>query len=285
MRSFPYLLLSARKLLLRRALRCPSCGCGESSAIDRKYLVTTLRRCSNCRLLFRSPTTCPQENEALYQEQYQQGFTTEMPLAAALRKLLETGFRGSEKDYGKYIEVLAALRVARGSRVFDYGCSWGYGSWQLAQAGYKVDSFDISKPRANYAAANLGVNIVPPESCGVSAYDVFFSAHVIEHVPRVSDMLELGLRVLGPRGLFVAFTPNGGAAYRQRNPGAFHLSWGLVHPQLIDWEYLQGPSVGVPVVADSVPYSLEELARVSWTGKVRLKLNGAELLFVLRREP
>src|SRR5687768_14606475 len=96
--------------------------------VDRKYLVTTLRRCRRCQLLFRAPTSTHEEQEAFYQEEYQQGFTTDLPDERTLSAYLTSEFRGGEKDYTAYLRVLDALGVLPGQRLFDFGCSWGYGS-------------------------------------------------------------------------------------------------------------------------------------------------------------
>lgn len=249
---------SALKGLLRRGLSCPSCGASGGAALDRKWGVTAMRRCSGCGLLFRTPTTSAAENAAFYQEDYEQGFTTDMPPEQELAKLLKSQFEGEDKNYSGYVKVLRALAVADGAKLFDYGCSWGYGSWQLRQAGYAVDSYEISQPRARYAASHLGVTRVDPQHAVAGSYDVFFSAHVIEHVPSVSAMIDLGMRLLKPGGLFVAFTPNGSMAFRELKPSDWHLMWGLAHPQLLDVEYVTRAFAGKPLLLSSAPLHLPE---------------------------
>ena len=285
MRSIGYLTASGRKLICRQGLSCPSCGTVKSNIVDRKYLVTFLRRCSNCKLLFRAPTTTERENAKLYAQEYEEAFTTDLPKPEELREMLSRGFRDSERDYTAYVEVLKALGAGPGTTIYDFGCSWGYGSWQLAQAGFQVDSFDICAPRAEYGVKNLGIRLVPPESVRSGSYDIFFSAHVIEHVPSVSRMISFGLKCLRRQGLFVAFTPNACAERRAKDPRSFHSMWGFVHPQLIDWEFLSGPHVPEPVIADSSPYSIRELSSLSWTGRQALKLAGPELLIVMKNAP
>ena len=152
MRSYSYLLLSAKKSLLGQGFACPSCGARDAKVVDRKWLVTSLRRCGSCRLLYRTPTTSEEENERIYQTTYREGFTTDLPSDAELKQLIETEFAASEKNYRPYIDVLEALGAASGSRLFDFGCSWGYGSWQLARHGYQTAAYEISKPRAQFAA-------------------------------------------------------------------------------------------------------------------------------------
>jgi SAM-dependent methyltransferase len=217
-----------------------------------------------------------------YEDDYDQGFTTTVPSAAQLGELLSNGFDGHEKSYRTYLDVLASLSVKHGARIFDYGCSWGYGSYQLRAAGYVVDSFDISKRRATYATEKLDIRIVQPAEQEQASYDVFFSAHVIEHVPSVARLIELGRRLLRPGGLFVAFTPNGSAAFRHVAPRNWHLCWGLVHPQLIDDEYIVAQKLEPSIVASS-PYPLDEFSSLPVHRSYRGSLQGDELLFAFRR--
>lgn len=272
---------SAAKQLRGQGLSCPSCGGLGGAALDRKWGMTAMRRCSECSLLFRTPTTTAEENAQFYQEDYTEGFTTEVPGDAELKRLLETRFAGEEKNYAGYIAVLEALGVKAGARLFDFGCSWGYGSWQLGQAGFAVDAFEISRPRAAFAAERLGVRLVEPLQAEQGSYDVFFSAHVIEHVPSVEAMVQQGLALLRPGGLLVAFTPNGSAAFRQAQPRNWHLMWGLAHPQLIDSEWAMKRFAGKPLLLTSAPlhqpqhgHPLDEITR--WDRSPQAKMLGLE---------
>lgn len=128
-------------------MRCPSCGSTESGLVQRKYFVTELRKCRQCKLLYRYPTDSEEDNSAFYQNSYDEGFTTNLPSEAELKILLLRGFQGHEKDSGTYLEVMRALKVRPGSKVIDFGCSWGYGSWQLQQAGFSVQGYEISRAR------------------------------------------------------------------------------------------------------------------------------------------
>ncbi len=279
MRSSSYLFSSLIKLVTRCGRACPSCGALKSRVMDRKWGVTTLRRCQSCQLLFRSPTTTEAENERIYNMIYREGFTTDIPNDATIARLIATGFRGHEKSYDPYIEVLRALGLGRGLRLMDYGCSWGYGSHQLAAAGFVVEAFEISKERAEFAAARLGVRMTRPEVVASNSYDVFFSAHVIEHVPSVQQMVEVGLRVLKPGGMFVAFTPNGSLARKAVNPARWHSAWGFVHPQLIDDVYLAAQCR--PCLATSAPHPLDRIKNWDRVSTVVDRMEGEELMFAL----
>jgi 2-polyprenyl-3-methyl-5-hydroxy-6-metoxy-1,4-benzoquinol methylase len=249
----------AWKRVVGRGLVCPNCGSTHHEVIDRKYLIAELRRCEACKLLYRAPTDSDQENKAYYQTSYTEGFTTELPDEAALKRLLESSFAGTEKSYADYVRVLSSLGTKRGARVFDYGCSWGYGSWQLAQAGFAVSAFEISRPRASFAREKLGIDctdVLPrAELVGGQAqsFDVFFSAHVLEHVPSPGKVIALAKALVKPGGLFVAFTPNGSAQHRAVNPIGWHTLWGKVHPNLLDECYYCAAFPGGRIHFDSSP--------------------------------
>src|SRR5262245_58625148 len=49
--------------------RCPNCGGTSSRIVDRKFVITQLRRCEACQLLFRTPTDRPESNEAYYENE------------------------------------------------------------------------------------------------------------------------------------------------------------------------------------------------------------------------
>lgn len=248
-----YLLASLGKRLGGGHRNCPSCGAVPAEVLDRKWLVTVFCRCSRCRLLYRIPTSDTRESEAFYQEDYTEGFTTTLPSSMEIQKLVSSGFAGSEKNYAHYIAVLRALGVVPGARIFDYGCSWGYGSHQLAVAGYQADAFEISRPRAAYARSQLGISMPDLETLSTASYDVFFSAHVIEHVPSPATIVQLGMRLLKPGGLFVCFCPNGSITFRQRAPRDWHLMWGQSHPQLVDEVYLKQVFPRQPLLMHSAP--------------------------------
>jgi len=220
----------------RSSYACPNCGC-SGKTVDRKYVITQLRRCQRCKLLYRTPIDPSTLNHHFYQSEYSQGFTTDLPSDAELHSLLARNFLGTEKDYTNYLSVLTSLGLAPGSRVFDFGCSWGYGSHQLQRYGYRVSAYEISRPRSQYAKDRLGIDMVADIAAAKNdlrnQFDCFFSAHVLEHVPRPSDAFGLAWPLLKRGGIFVSFTPNGSAAHRARSKD-WSLLWGEVHPNFID---------------------------------------------------
>lgn len=266
---------------------CPECGNDTSSVVDRKALVTELRRCSRCRLMYRVPTTGPSFDEMFYNKSYSQGFTTDVPDDHALQEMLTSGFKRTVKDYEKYVDALVALGARKGERLFDFGASWGYGSWQLAHFGFAVIASEIAEKRLEFARGKLRLSMVKDPFSETflresrRSFDIFFSCHVLEHVPKPGKIWELAQTLLSPGGLFVAITPNGSQAARQANSNWRKL-WGLVHPNLLDDEFYFTRFRAPGRVVGSLPLDPAALAEWNGTGDLRLPLEGPELLFAAR---
>ncbi len=279
-----YLLLSTKKWILRQGFSCPSCGHNGSVHISPKYLVTSLRRCLRCNLLFRTPTMTSEENDAFYQDEYQEGFTTEMPNPKELVELKRSSFAGSPKDFRDRVRVLEALNITKGARLCDFGCSWGYGSWQFSQNGFRVQAFEISVPRAEFARSQLDVDVASNINDLTGPFDVFFSSHVLEHVPSVQEVLDLAFRLLHPGGYFLAFTPNGSITYRQKNRRSWQLAWGLKHPNHLDDLFYRKAFASRRYHISSSPYSHEELTQWSREPIQHVgNLHGAELMVIVQK--
>lgn len=238
-----YFLRSMVSYFDKRTKICPNCNSSLGNIVDRKYFFTALQRCSDCGLMFRLPADNVRMNEIFYNHDYQEGQTTSIPDEATLAKMLDVGFNCDWNDYDAYIRKLKELGVSDGSRVLDFGCSWGYGSYQLRNAGYDVLSYDIAKERRAFGVNRLGVNLIdePDEIVEghplYQSFDCFFSAHVLEHVPAPGKAIEFAWRCLKPGGLFVAFVPNGNMAYRTFSPESWRGMWGDVHPNFLDSEF------------------------------------------------
>ena len=260
---------------------CPNCGSNESKIIDSKYFVTHLRNCSNCQLQFRTPTDTPEDNKEYYSQQYSLGFTTDLPTPEALDALLKSKFKNHEKSYAHVI-ALFKLFYPDQARIFDFGCSWGYGSWQIKEAGFSVFSYEISQVRSLYAKKNLDIEIVdllnPP-----TGLDIFFSNHVLEHVPSPSETIALAKRMLKPDGLFIAITPNGSEEFKNTDFSAWHMLWAQDHPNLLNEVFYKKEFNDNPYIISSFPKDLEKISQ--WNIKneqMTLSLNTSELLVIAR---
>jgi SAM-dependent methyltransferase len=219
---------------------CPNCGSDRNETLDRKFAVTALKRCTVCSMMFRFPADNVKRNGAFYNNDYVEGQTTSIPDEKLLAEMMAVGFDCDWNDYQSYIGCLQNFDIKEGSRVFDFGCSWGYGSYQLKQAGYDVYSYDIAVERRQFGVDRLGVRLIDDPDAIVeghplfNSFDCFFSAHVLEHVPAPAKIIEMAWRCLKPGGKFVAFVPNGNMSYRKKMPQSWSGMWGDVHPNFLD---------------------------------------------------
>ncbi len=239
-----YLLSSVRKAVKRRYYRCQNCGAAAGELVRRKYFVTQLRRCGNCALLFRTPVDVADENSEFYNGTYRQGTVTDTPDDDALAVHIASGFSGFQYSYDRHIRLMQACGAGAGARVFDFGCSWGYGPFQLARQGLKVTAFEIGRSRADFARTRLGVDVIDDPGGllafadkNAGTFDVFFSSHVLEHVPSPGETIAIATRLLRPGGVFISLTPNGSTAARVVQKD-WDKWWGEVHPNFIDDVYL-----------------------------------------------
>jgi 2-polyprenyl-3-methyl-5-hydroxy-6-metoxy-1,4-benzoquinol methylase len=236
-------------------------------------------------MLFRTPTDNPVNNIEFYEKKYVQGFTTELPSPDNLDELKRTKFVGTEKDYTYYINVLYQLGLKPGARLFDFGCSWGYGSYQLGLAGFDVTAFEVAPSRRRYAREKLKVQTVDGMDQAVTRlagqFDCFFSAHVLEHVPTPEEVFAYAFRLLAPSGVFVSFTPNGSSACRSAL-SSWRKLWGEVHPNFIDdtflnYSFRRSPRcVGSSPIANALLPTNPEMKRLD-------ELTRSELFFAAQK--
>lgn len=221
--------------VFRPSLRCcPCCGSSDVLPVKRKRLLTTLVRCRSCCLLFRLPRDRDDFGRAFYQDRYESGFTTTCPQDEELSEMLATHFRGTSKNLARKLEVLSALRSFPPTRILDFGASWGYGTWQLRQAGFQAEGFEISQRRAQFGREKLAVPLSSDLKEIHGPFDVFLSIHVLEHVPSPTFIFDLARRLLRSGGLFIAYTPNGSAEFMRADSKRYHRAWGRLHPLYLD---------------------------------------------------
>jgi predicted RNA-binding Zn-ribbon protein involved in translation (DUF1610 family) len=229
----------AAKQVVGSDTTCPSCGNAGTRLVRRKYLVTSLYECPDCALRFRVPRETSGKVQDLYvEESYRQGFTTALPSPEELAALLSRNFSGHGNHYGRFIAAIQALDLPRDARVVDFGSSWGYGSWQLRQAGFSAFSYEIGRDRAQFARDRLGCTMVDDLRTLDGTIDCFFSAHVIEHLPDPNIIFAEAAKLLVPGGSLICFCPNGSPT-REKLDANYDRYWGQVHPLLITPEFMK----------------------------------------------
>lgn len=87
-----YVVSSFTKRLFSQEIVSPSCGSILARVLESKFIFTKLKRCRNCHLLFRTPTTTENQNTTFYQNTCKQGFTTNLPTDSQLKQWLDKKF-------------------------------------------------------------------------------------------------------------------------------------------------------------------------------------------------
>lgn len=266
-------------------VQCTFCKSENCKEIDRKYLVTRLMECQNCHLYFRYPVDKAEVNEHFYQTDYieKDNITTDMPDEAVLEQMKKEHFHTANKNGDRYLDIFSRLFPSEKSlKIIDYGCSWGYLTYQFKQAGHQVQGYEISRSRAAYGVKNLGVEISSRESELRNGNHIFFSSHVIEHHPDILSMIHLAESLLLHGGYFIAFCPNGSMPYRIKNQTAFHHAWGKVHPNYLNADFYKYVFRDHPYYITGSPLNAETIHPLEAHEFVTGDLNGEELMVITR---
>src|SRR6266702_412901 len=266
---------------------CPFCESKATELTARKHVFLQLRTCRDCGLMFRWPKQTPGFSERFYQESYQEvNFTTELPDSATLRQFMNSNFVGSPKDFSLQIDVLKAF-LPHG-RVLDFGCSWGYGVYQLQHTGYDALGFEISRPRAEHGRNQLGVEIIDSldelNRLPSQSLDGVFASHVLEHLVSLKEIFSLFSRILKPGGVLAIMVPNAGG----RHARELGVGWSPLinekHTLALDGRFFEKnmSPFGFAVKTFSDPYYPAEI-RAAVSEDRRLPAEGEELMVIAQR--
>jgi 2-polyprenyl-3-methyl-5-hydroxy-6-metoxy-1,4-benzoquinol methylase len=225
--------------IIRNDCSCPYCLSNEARRIDAKQFIE-LWECTQCHLRFRYPKQTD-DRQGYYSGQYNHERTT-LPTNENLATFRQNGFGGTPYDSTDRVHIAQLLALAASSnRVLDYGCSWGFRTWQLAQAGLDALGFDISTTHTDFGRKTLGLNLMSSkEELSRFRYSVgvFFSVFVLEHLPTPRYAFNLIDDLLGPGGYTAIFVPNGSPNIVQLVGQAKYRSfWHRNHPLLYTYEF------------------------------------------------
>lgn len=266
--------------------RCPYCGSPRLRKLGHKWLIVDVVRCTQCDLMFRYPLDTPADNMAYYEHEYRSGIVTDLPAISTLRAYLRDNFAGTAYDSAPKIRVLQT--ATPGGKVLDYGCSWGYNTYQLRAHGYDALGFEISAGRAHYGRLNLGVPVLSSldelERLADGTFDAIFTNHVLEHLPSIPDTFALFARLLKPSGVAVHVLPNFTGA--KARAGLFWKWIGEAHPLAPDVAFFNRtlPDHGFEVVCGSSPFDSVLLERLE-RGETEMSCEGDELVVLARKRP
>lgn len=265
---------------------CPNCGAKVFTVVDQKYFVTKLLKCTTCKLNFRFPTDSRKFSESFYNSDYHADYSeitkdiTDLPHDSALQEMMKNNFYG-KRDYSPFVK---AVTKRSDSKVIDFGCSWGYSVYQLKNAGYDAEGFEVSRSRASFGR-KLSVKIDSDTQAVRSGNDVILSSHTIEHLPVVSDLIDFAKEKLTKDGYLVCFCPNGSAEFRQRSEYLFHVNWGFLHPNYLDIEFAKLAFKSNPYLILTGDWKYDYDFISNWDQNSQVvgeKKDGEELLMIAR---
>lgn len=243
---------------------CPFCASTKTELMERKRILLHLRICRNCSLMFRWPKETPSFNEKYYQKTYQEiDYTTDLPDAATLKQFIDDNFASSAKNFVNEIAVLKQFLPE--GRVLDYGCSWGYGVYQLRQAGFDAFGFEISRSRAEQGRNYLGIEIIDTlkalDNLAPQSVDGVFTSHVLEHIPSLKEVFQFFARILRPGGVLLITVPNGGGKLARELGVRWPMLINEKHPLALDRTFFEKnlSPFGFHVATCSGPYRPVEI--------------------------
>lgn len=187
--------------------------------LQRKKLLIEARKCHYCQLIFRWPADDPQTAMRYYEKEYRSGKTTDLPDPEKLAQLRREEYQNSNYDFSAALGLVSQY-LSLPARVLDFGASWGYVGDQFRRAGYEVECFELSRPRADYGRRQLQLTIHGswPEllQSPLPRFDLVFASHVLEHLYDLWSTLERFASALKPGGLLFIDVPNGGGRHARR---------------------------------------------------------------------
>ncbi len=265
--------------------KCPHCGASDCNTVDRKYLVTRLLECQECHLKFRHPYEAVQSNKEFYQKEYKEEdqLTTNLPNKEEIEIIKSPDYVFEpNKNADRFFPLFNhLLNGNKNGSIIDYGSSWGYISHQFKKEGYNVQSFEISEYRAKFGNENLNLNIVSNIDQLEPGADLFFSSHVIEHVPSIQAMVDTAKKLVKKGGYFVCLCPNGSDQYQKLQPESFHAAWGKVHPNFLNEKYFANLFKENDFYLGTTPIRLDEIK--AWkSGQVVTNIDVIELILVVK---
>jgi SAM-dependent methyltransferase len=193
-----------------------------------------LSRCRGCGLVF----TNPRPPERLLEEFYA-GADYE-PHHRGLDAVLAAKYRF-------LLGLLAAHPGGRApGRLLDYGCGSGALVEFAAARGWRAQGYEPSR-RAVDAGRARGLDLTAdPAELPAGGFDVVFSHHVIEHLPRPVEAVSRLRGWLRPGGLLLAATPNAASLRARLSAPWLPRRLGLenrYHSYPIHLLYFSGPSL------------------------------------------
>jgi len=194
-------------MMIHPLATCPGCGGSASTPVDLDGR-HELRSCSTCELVYAPEYGEPEE---IYVEGYLTG-DTEFGLDLS-HPIFQEFLAWAA---GKRLDIIESVRPERGS-LLDVGCGSGEVLAVAAERGWETagaEPVEQSAALARERGLDVRTALVQHSDLPEGSFDVVAAFHVLEHVPKGVDFLQLMGRWAKPGGLVVVEMPNWGSIDR-----------------------------------------------------------------------
>jgi len=222
--------------LPRENTDCVLCGSTSSTLLSIQNTWPVVR-CRECGLVYLSERPAEKTLTDMYSTSYYED-----------GKVGYTGYiRTFEKYHDTFMKIYHRrhrdlLHRARGKRLLEIGCAYGFLLDYLRERDWEVTGVEISPVSSEYARSELGLDVhtgsIETIPLKEHSFDVILLLDVLEHLHRPYDMLSGIERLLSPEGILVVQCP-----------------WELYHWEEIAEAILKGMKPGT-IKPDSVPAHL-----------------------------
>lgn len=278
-----------KSILTFQSKCCPYCASDETVRFGSNSPLSHIRRCNKCFLIYRWPKQDTSFNRTFYQKAYSKlhrSTATDLPNPSDIENNLMSVLREGNRDFSHYIHLMKELNL---HSVLDYGCSWGYGTYQFQEAGMNAYGYEISTPRMEFGTKNLNVRLfdnLKTIKSEISEFDVVFCSHVIEHFPDPRLALDDFSMLVKNNGWLMIAVPNCGgilATELKEKWGPFSSS---IHPLSYTAGFFQNalPQHGFNSFSFfSEPYVVQDMIRNLSSHAACPSPRGEELLIIARK--
>lgn len=194
-------------IFLKKNYKCPYCSSSDFKVIFKKRGIIDICHCRACSLLWTNPIfEFPRFYDFFYKAE---GSTTGIE-EQKLPGLINSCFKDSDKNFHQTIKWLKT--ISPGSKLLEFGSSWGYFLYQAKSYGFDALGIEISEKRAEFGRKKLGVNIATDINKllkNQEKFDIIFSSHTLEHIGReIRDIFDKFSSLLKEKAVIVIEVPN-----------------------------------------------------------------------------
>lgn len=278
-----------KSILTLQPKSCPYCESDSTIKIGSNSPLSHIRHCNSCSLIFRWPKQDATFNQKFYQKAYtklHRSTATDLPNPRDISTKIESILRDGNRDFSHYICLMRELNL---NSVLDYGCSWGYGTYQFQEAGMDAYGYEISTPRMEFGIKNLNVRLyddLKTLKSEIPEFDVVFCSHVIEHFPNPRLALDDFRKLVKPNGWLMIAVPNCGGKLATKLKGNWGPFSSSMHPLSFTSEYFRRalPQHGFNSFSFfSEPYDVRDIIHNLSCETSSPSPDGEELLVIARK--